>query len=180
MAESPQMGDDERRTAQHRLFWGLAAFVVALDIATKAMAVSALSRGIPRDVVGSVVKLVLVYNPGAAFGLWFGPNSRWIFLGLTGCALYVLAKLYRATARGDMLRTVAIGLVCGGAIGNLFDRLRSSNGVVDFIDIGVGYHRWPTFNVADMAVTTGAILLAWVLWVEDRAPSRRAAPLPEM
>ena len=58
--------------------------------------------------------------------------------------------------------------------------LRSSNGVVDFIDIGVGYHRWPTFNVADMAVTTGAILLAWVLWVEDRAPSRRAAPLPEM
>jgi signal peptidase II len=174
------MGDDERRTAQHRLFWGLAAFVVGLDIATKAMAVSALSRGIPRDVVGSVVKLVLVYNPGAAFGLWFGPNSRWIFLGLTACALYVLAKLYRATVPGDMLRTVAIGLVCGGAIGNLFDRLRSSNGVVDFIDIGVGYHRWPTFNVADMAVTTGAILLAWVLWVEDRAPSRRAAPLPEM
>lgn len=174
------MGDDARRTAQHRLFWGLAAFVVGLDIATKAMAVSALSRGIPRDVVGSVVKLVLVYNPGAAFGLWFGPNSRWIFLGLTACALYVLAKLYRATVPGDMLRTVAIGLVCGGAIGNLFDRLRSSNGVVDFIDIGVGYHRWPTFNVADMAVTTGAILLAWVLWVEDRAPSRRAAPLPEM
>jgi signal peptidase II len=174
------MGDDERRTAQHRLFWGLAAFVVGLDIATKAMAVSALSRGIPRDIVGSVVKLVLVYNPGAAFGLWFGPNSRWIFLGLTACALYVLAKLYRATVPGDMLRTVAIGLVCGGAIGNLFDRLRSSNGVVDFIDIGVGYHRWPTFNVADMAVTTGAILLAWVLWVEDRAPSRRAAPLPEM
>jgi signal peptidase II len=139
-----------------------------------------LSRGIPRDVVGSVVKLVLVYNPGAAFGLWFGPNSRWIFLGLTACALYVLAKLYRATVPGDMLRTVAIGLVCGGAIGNLFDRLRSSNCVVDFIDIGVGYHRWPTFNVADMAVTTGAILLAWVLWVEDRAPSRRAAPLPEM
>jgi signal peptidase II len=180
MAENPQMGDDERRSAQHRLFWGLAAFVVGLDIATKAMAVSALSRGIPRDVVGSVVKLVLVYNPGAAFGLWFGPNSRWIFLGLTACALYVLAKLYRATVPGDMLRTVAIGLVCGGAIGNLFDRLRSSNGVVDFIDIGVGYHRWPTFNVADMAVTTGAILLAWVLWVEDRAPSRRAAPLPEM
>jgi signal peptidase II len=131
-------------------------------------------------VLGSVVKLVLVYNPGAAFGLWFGPNSRWIFLLLTACALAVLTKLYRATASGDMVRTVAIGLVCGGAVGNLFDRVRSSNGVVDFIDIGVGYHRWPTFNVADMAVTTGAILLAWVLWMEDRAPSRRAAPLPEM
>jgi signal peptidase II len=180
MADSQQIGDDERRAAQHRLFWAVAVLVVAVDIATKAVAVSALSRGIPRDVLGSVVKLVLVYNPGAAFGLWFGPNSRWIFLLLTACALGVLTKLYRATAPGDMLRTVSIGLVCGGAIGNLFDRLRSPNGVVDFIDIGVGYHRWPTFNVADMAVTTGAILLAWVLWVEDRAPSRRAAPLPEM
>jgi signal peptidase II len=165
---------------QHRLFWGLAGGVVVADVVTKAAAVSALSRGIPRDVYGSVIKLALVYNPGAAFGLTFGPDSRWIFLGLTACALGVLTYLYRATLPGDFLRTASIGLVCGGAIGNLIDRLRSANGVVDFIDIGVGYHRWPTFNVADMAVTTGAILLAWVLWVEDRARDGRAAPVPEM
>jgi len=165
---------------QHRLFWGLVAAVVAADVGTKAAAVSALSRGIPRDVVGSVVKLALVYNPGAAFGLSFGPDSRWIFLVLTACALGVLTYLYRATLPGDALRTASIGLVCGGAIGNLIDRLRSANGVVDFIDIGVGFYRWPTFNVADMAVTTGALLLAWVLWVEDRARDGRPAPVPEM
>lgn len=172
--------DGTNSGAQHRLFWGLVAAVVAADVVTKAAAVSALSRGIPRDVVGTVIKLVLVYNPGAAFGLSFGPDSRWIFLGLTACALGVLTYLYRATLPGDMLRTASIGLVCGGAIGNLIDRLRSSNGVVDFIDIGVGYYRWPTFNVADMAVTSGALLLAWVLWVEDRARDGRPAPVPEM
>lgn len=166
--------------AQHRWFWGLVVSVLVADFITKAAAVSALSQGIPRDVVGTAIKLVLVYNPGAAFGLSFGPDSRWIFLGLTACALGVLAHLYRATPPRDVLRTVAIGLVCGGAIGNLVDRLRSSSGVVDFIDIGVGYHRWPTFNVADMAVTTGAVLLAWVLWVEDRSPASATAPVPEM
>jgi signal peptidase II len=171
---------DATEAGQHRLFLGLAGSVVLADVATKAAAVAELSRGIPREVMGNAVKLVLVYNPGAAFGLWFGPDSRWIFLGLTACALAVLTLLYRATLPGEVLRTASIGLVCGGAIGNLIDRLRSPNGVVDFIDIGVRHYRWPTFNVADMAVTTGAILLAWVLWVEDRAGGRRAAPVAEM
>jgi signal peptidase II len=64
---------------------------------------------------------------------------------------------------------LALALVCAGALGNLFDRLRSDLGVVDFIDVGVGDGRWPTFNVADMAVSVGAVLLAWVLWQEDQA-----------
>jgi signal peptidase II len=53
-------------------------------------------------------------------------------------------------------------------MGNLLDRIRHSDGVVDFIDVGLGMSRWPTFNVADMAVSVGAVLLAWVLWDEDR------------
>ncbi|MCH8934427.1 MAG: signal peptidase II, partial [Gemmatimonadetes bacterium] len=61
-----------------------------------------------------------------------------------------------------------LGLVCGGAVGNLIDRIRSSRGVVDFIDVGIGVHRWPTFNIADSAVTVGAIALAFVLWMEGR------------
>jgi signal peptidase II len=64
---------------------------------------------------------------------------------------------------------VALALVCGGAVGNLIDRVRSPLGVVDFIDVGISeMTRWPTFNVADMAVSFGAFLLAWVLWEEDR------------
>ena len=71
--------------------------------------------------------------------------------------------------------------MCGGAIGNLIDRIRSPAGVVDFIDVGVGDLRWPTFNVADMAVSVGAFLLAWVLWGEEtisRARRWLRAPTP--
>jgi signal peptidase II len=97
-----------------------------------------------------------------------GPQSRWIFAGLTLVALAILGRLYRTTRVGHTARAVALALVCAGAIGNLFDRVRSFFGVVDFIDVGVGAARWPTFNVADMAVSVGATLLAWVLWQEDR------------
>jgi signal peptidase II len=123
------------------------------------------------------VRLTLVYNPGAAFGLHLGPGSRWIFTALTFGALFLLWRLYQETSASDRRRVMAIALVVGGAIGNLIDRLRSSRGVVDFIDVGIGTARWPTFNVADMAVSCGAILLAWVLWREDaaREAEKRAA-----
>lgn len=152
------------------LFWALLGSVVVLDVITKAMAVQALMpQRLPHEVLGESVRLTLVYNPGAAFGLHLGPYSRWIFLGLTIGALVILWRLFLSTRPGDWLRAVALGLVCGGATGNLIDRIRSPLGVVDFIDVGIGDMRWPTFNVADMAVSTGAFLLAWVLWGEDDA-----------
>jgi signal peptidase II len=86
---------------------------------------------------------------------------------LTIGALFILGRLYRATRDGDLVRALAIALVCAGAVGNLIDRIRSPLGVVDFIDVGIGDTRWPTFNVADMAVSIGAFLLAWVLWGEE-------------
>jgi signal peptidase II len=121
-----------------------------------------------------VLRFTLVYNPGAAFGLHLGPYSRVIFTALTVVALFILGRLYRATAPGDQWRTVALALVCGGAVGNLLDRLRSDLGVVDFLDVGVGDMRWPTFNVADMAVSCGAVLLALVLWREDQMAAAAA------
>jgi len=155
------------------LFFGVIAVVVVIDIFTKIIAVDALSPAhMPHEILGDYLRLTLVYNPGAAFGLNFGPLSRWIFMGLTVCALVILGRLYRATQDGALPRVLALALVCAGAIGNLVDRLRSSIGVVDFIDVGIGTHRWPTFNVADMAVSTGAVLLAWVLLQEDRAQAR--------
>ncbi|MGQ0538098.1 MAG: signal peptidase II [Gemmatimonadaceae bacterium] len=154
------------------LFWPVIALVLVADIVTKIWAESALQpRGVPRDVIGEYVRLTLVYNPGAAFGLYLGPWSRWIFLGLTVGALFILARLYRQTAAGDRWRTLSLGLVTAGAIGNLIDRVLRPIGVVDFIDVGVASWRWPTFNVADMAVSVGAILLAWVLWGDERKVS---------
>jgi signal peptidase II len=155
--------------------------VVALDVATKLLAVANLSpQHIPHEVLGNHLRLTLVYNPGAAFGLNLGSYSRWIFMALTIGALVVLGRLYQATRQGDLIRTLALGLVCGGAVGNLIDRVRSPIGVVDFIDVGLRDMRWPTFNVADMAVSIGAFLLAWVLWGEEReATLVRPAPVSE-
>ena len=151
------------------VFWPLAAFVVLADVVTKAMAVYTLHPvGLPHEVVGERVRLTLVYNPGAAFGLHLGPYSRVIFLVLTGVVLSVLWRLYKDTRDRDNLRTASLALVCGGAVGNAIDRVRSADGVVDFIDVGAGLARWSTFNLADVAVSTGAFLLAWVLWGEER------------
>ena len=152
-----------------RLFWSIVSAVVVSDVGTKLLAVDRLvPQRLPHELIGDAMRFTLVYNPGAAFGLNVGPYSRWVFVALTIGALVILWRLFRDTRAGDVTRTIALALVCGGALGNLVDRLRSPLGVVDFIDMGIGDMRWPTFNVADMAVSCGAFLLAWVLWGEER------------
>jgi len=164
-----------RSSGSRRLFWGVLSAVVLLDVITKALAVRYLSR-IPLPVLGDWIQLQLVYNTGAAFGLQFGSASRTVFSALAVLALVVLGWLLRETWPGHRARLVGLGLVAGGAIGNLFDRLRSPRGVVDFLDLGIGGYRWPTFNVADLAVTGGALVLAVVLWRDDRPVADRIAP----
>jgi signal peptidase II len=153
--------------------------IAAVDFCTKALAVSRLiPERMPHDVYSDVVRFTLVHNPGAAFGLHVGTYSREIFMVLTLVALVILGRLYLATRPGDVVRTLSLALVCGGAVGNLIDRIRSQLGVVDFIDIGFGDSRWPTFNIADMAVSLGAFLLAWVLWGEDTGTESSPVPAP--
>lgn len=158
--------------AERRLFWGTAAAIVVSDAITKLLAESMLARRLPLSVIGDWVQLRLVYNQGAAFGLDVGEHSRWVFFGLAVIALFVLGSMVRSTRPGDRFRLLALALVCGGAAGNLIDRIRSAQGVVDFVDIGVGGWRWPTFNVADSAITVGAIALALSLWQEGRTHQR--------
>lgn len=157
--------------AERRLFWATATSVVVLDFLTKLLAEARLLHSSGFPVLGDWVQLRLVYNPGAAFGLNVGPYSRWIFLVIAVIAVVVLNRMSSDGQRGDRFRQLALGAVCGGAFGNLVDRLRSPQGVVDFLDVGLGTMRWPTFNVADMAVSCGAIALAISLWRED---ARRA------
>lgn len=160
-------------------FWAVVVAVTAADVITKWWAeTSLLPQGFPRAVAGEWLRMTLVYNPGAAFGLNVGEHSRWVFMALTVIALGILGRLYLNTREGDMPRSIALALVCAGALGNLIDRVRSEKGVVDFIDMGFGAARWPTFNVADMAVSSGAVLLAWVLWYQDQQESAALAATP--
>lgn len=158
--------------ADRRLFWGTAGAVVVADLVSKVMAEALLGRHLPVSLIGDYVQLRLVYNQCAAFGLCLGAYSRWIFFGLAIAALFVLGSMVRATQAGDRIRLVALALVSAGAVGNVLDRVRSSLGVVDFVDVGIGMTRWPTFNVADSAITVGAITLAVSLWLEGRAQER--------
>lgn len=151
------------------MFWPATTIVAIIDVVTKYLAhTRLLPEHVPRELLGDTVRLTLVYNPGAAFGLSVGAYSRWFFLILTAVALWILARLYRATDSTDHARALALGLVCGGAAGNLINRLWSAAGVVDFIDVGLGRSRWPTFNMADIGISVGAFLLAWVLWRDER------------
>ena len=150
------------------VFLAVLTAVLVLDIGTKLLVQEHFFLYQQVDIVGEYVRLTYIYNPGAAFGIHLGENSREIFLVLSLIALAALVGMYWYTPVTDRTRLIAISLICGGAVGNLIDRIRSESGVVDFIDVGVGTIRWPVFNVADMAVTTGAIILALSLWKEEQ------------
>ena len=157
-----------------RLFWGAAISVVILDVVTKLYAERYLfPPHVPHRVIGDVVRFTLAYNPGAAFSMSLGSASRYVFGTFALVALVILWRLYRGAGPDEGLKAFAIGLAWGGAAGNLIDRFRSAAGVVDFIDIGVGGVRFWTFNVADSAVTVGAVLLGIVLLQEDRRQGQR-------
>lgn len=158
-----------------RLFWGAALIVVIADLTTKILAQRHLIPHMPVRVIGDLVRFTLAYNPGAAFSMSLGPASRYVFGTFALVALVVLWRLYRDTQPAERLKVAALGLAWGGAAGNLIDRFRSPRGVVDFLDIGVGAVRFWTFNVADSAVTIGAVLLGWVLLQEDRDRARQGA-----
>ncbi len=162
-------------------FWIVAVGVVIADYVTKQLAVAHLSR-VPARVFGDWLTLRLVYNSGAAFGIHVGDYSRWVFTVLALIALVVLGAMARHTDARNWFRILALALVCGGAVGNLIDRLKSPRGVVDFIDVWIGSFHWPTFNVADMAVSCGAVALAIVLWREGNPDGRVSdtSNLPEV
>lgn len=157
-------------------FWLTVVAVVLVDFATKVLAVQQLMpMHVPHPILGDVVRFTLAYNPGAAFGMHLGPASRWIFATLSVVIVTVLLRSTGDLVRTSRLAAIGVPVVIGGAIGNLVDRIRQSEGVVDFIDIGLGERRFWIFNVADSAVTVGAICLILALWQLERANERAAA-----
>ena len=151
-------------TSKAKWFWPLAIALLVADCATKRAVENSLELGVPKPVVGETVRFTLSYNTNAAMGFQVGGDRRRLVLSaMTVAALLVLGVLYHRTRPADRLRVIGVALVAGGALGNLIDRVRSSAGVVDFIDVGVSNVRFWTFNVADMGITIGAILLMLAL-----------------
>lgn len=156
-------------------FWMIVATVLGVDFVTKLLAVQTLSpRHIPHDIIGDVVRFTLSYNPGAAFGMHLGPGSRWIFAVLSVVIVLVMLRVTAELTRVSTLAAIGVPIVIGGALGNLLDRVLQRDGVVDFIDIGLGSVRFWTFNIADSAVTVGAAFLIIALWREEHAMANSA------
>jgi signal peptidase II len=157
------------RTTATRLFV-VAGAVVLLDQYTKMLALDRLAPGSTVPLIDGCLALSLVMNPGLAFGLLSGVpvGWRWIVAFLSLGALLALVRVaLRVLPRGGFIDHGTIGLVFGGAVGNLIDRIRFG-AVVDFIDVYYRMWHWPAFNVADSAISVGVTLLALRL-MTDRA-----------
>lgn len=141
-----------------RAAFGLTALtVLVVDRSSKEWIASLLSTGSPIELLGSSVRLIRSENRGGLFGLFQGSAPLLALLSI-GVILLLIFLHEREGGSRPSLMTLTTGLLVGGAIGNLFDRL--ANGFVfDFIDLGVGSARFWTFNVADMAISLGILLL---------------------
>lgn len=165
-----------RAPARWALFGGLAALVLALDQLTKSWLASFLDPGQRVDVAGDLVRLVHSQNSGALFGLF---RDQALLFGIVSIGVVGLIVWYHGTSARSTWLSVALGLLLGGALGNMVDRFRLGY-VVDFVDIGLGTLRFYTFNVADSAISLAILLLigsaVWPARGEDpeRTPAARA------
>ena len=172
-----------RELRRWALFFGLATAVVLVDQATKswidgAFAVAS-SRGpqpglaAPTSVLGEFVRIAKTYNTGGIFGLFGSTAPVLAAMSVLVIALIVFYQA-RSARTAPLLLTVALGLLLGGAIGNLVDRVRFGH-VIDFVDMGVGSFRWYTFNVADASISTAVVALIALSLFGDRWSSSRRA-----
>ena len=142
-----------------KLFFPIAAAVVIFDVISKRLAQTNLLLHQPVEVIGEFFRFTLSYNTAAAFGLSVLGGSRWVYVGLTVLIVATLWTMYRDAAADDRWQAIALGLIVGGALGNVIDRLRWTGGVVDFIDVGINEHRFWTFNIADSGISVGATMM---------------------
>lgn len=160
------------------MFWTAAVVVFALDFVSKAWvrASFGLWETRPLGRVGAFAdpgtladffRLTHVENPGVAFGLQWG--GRWLYVALAAAVCLAIVLYHRAWIAGRVGDALAVGGILAGAAGNLLDRVRQGT-VTDFLDLGVtGTYRWPTFNVADMAIVIGVIYIVGREFFEERS-----------
>lgn len=152
--------------------------VVLLDQLTKIWILNNFEYGEIKEIIPGFFNLILVFNPGAAFGIFadLPTTTRRIVLGgVTFFAVILVVTLLRKEAKDDLYAQTGLYLILGGAFGNLIDRFRF-DAVVDFLDVYVNTYHWPAFNVADSAITIGVgILLIRFLFFKQEDPALEKA-----
>jgi len=146
---------------RYRWLW-ISLAILALDRVAKSVVERFTPEGYVRPLIDGLLNLVHTHNPGIAFGLLADSPSKWqtTLLAVSAAGVILLLGWALATGRAGGTRSqVALSCILGGAAGNLADRLLHG-GVIDFIDVHWRGHHWPAFNVADSAITIGALLLA--------------------
>lgn len=148
------------------------AVVTVLDQWTKHLAVERLKSGRAVDVIKGCFQLRYVENPGAAWGFLAGANEAFrapFFVAVSLLAIAFILYFYRKVESDQKVMLVSLSMILGGAVGNFIDRLRR-NYVVDFIDWFYKDWHWPTFNIADSAISLGVVLMVWTMLFgeEDR------------
>jgi signal peptidase II len=139
----------------------IAAIVVLLDRVTKGLVAQKITLHDSIDIVPGLFRLTHVQNQGAAFGLFSDSPSEWkvaMLILFSLAALAVVSALLWKNGNALNATAIALSLVFGGALGNLWDRVVSGR-VIDFLDFYFGSHHWPAFNIADSAIVVGALLL---------------------
>ena len=157
-----------RRGPAWGVFIGLAILVFVVDQLAKSWIVAHVAPGQFVEVVGEYVRLTFSQNNGALFGLF---SSSAILFALGSLVVLVLIVWYHARAPRNLLLSIALGLLLGGATSNLVDRLRIGY-VVDFIDIGIGSLRFFTFNIGDSAISLAILLLLLLAFRSEGRPVR--------
>jgi len=165
-------------TPKLKVFLCVSSAALGLDLATKEWVIRSLRFSDRIPVIDGFFSITHVRNPGAAFSLFATspePFRRWFFVGVTVVAALLIVSFYRRVTPGDRLSALALGLVLGGALGNLLDRVRHGE-VVDFLrfQLWSGYS-WPDFNIADSCIVVGVGLLVLELFASE-GESRGAPP----
>jgi signal peptidase II len=150
------------------VFLGLASIIAVVDQVSKAWIVANFQVGDPVRIIGDAVRIVLVHNNGALFGMF---RDQAVVFAAFSVLVIGLIVAFQARAGSDLLVSIALGLLVGGAIGNFIDRVRLGY-VVDFADLGIGSWRWYTFNVADAAISISILVLLSLAL----RPSTRSTP----
>jgi len=146
--------------SSHCIQWMIFIVVLILDQFTKILALKSLNQESVLEVIPGLFNLTLVFNPGAAFGMFADLSDdtrRMTLLVVTALALGVVWLIYKEI-RGDRFSEFALAGILAGAIGNLIDRFRF-DAVVDFLDFYISSYHWPAFNIADSAICIGVGVL---------------------